>query len=224
MRRILKFAKSLLHVLPTAPRRIPLGLAKGCLLNTDFRWDSAFFFGQYESELDEHYKKLVCAGDRCFDVGAHRGWDTLVLGKLNRGAEIAAFECNPEAVPLIEQNAALNHLPVRVIRTLIGSKSDGNGNLSLDAAATQFFVPDFVKMDIEGFEAEALEGATELLSTRKPSLVIEVHGEAIEERCLGLLRKHGYEPALVDQRRRFGKERRGQIHNRWIIAAGTLRQ
>jgi len=220
----MQFAKSLLHVLPTRPRRIPFGLAKGCLLNTDFRWDSAFFFGQYESELDEHYKRLVRAGDRCFDVGAHRGWDMLLLGKLNRGAEIAAFECNPDAVPLIEQNAVLNHLPVRVICTLIGSKSDGNGNLSLDAAAKQFFVPDFVKMDIEGFEAEALEGATELLSTRKPALVIEVHGEAIEERCLALLREHGYAPALVDQRRRLGKERRGLIHNRWITAAGTPRE
>lgn len=223
MRPILLIGKSLLHLLPTRPRRIPFGLAKGAVLNTDFRWDSAFYFGQYESELDEHYKKLVRPGDKCFDVGAHRGWSTLILAKLTGGAQIAAFECDPDALCLIEQNVALNHLPVQVVHTFIGTASDGNGNLSLDDAAKQFFVPDFVKMDIEGVEADALAGATELLSTRKPSLMIEVHGEAVEERCVGILREHGYDPQVIDHRRRWGKERRGLAHNRWIAAAGTSR-
>ena len=63
----------------TKNQDIPFGIARGMLMHVDFRCDTAFFWGLYESELDHHYRRLVHRAVTCFDVGAHRGWDSLLL-------------------------------------------------------------------------------------------------------------------------------------------------
>jgi Methyltransferase FkbM domain len=215
--RLIKSA--VLDHLPSRPRRIPFGLARGMIMEVDFRFDTAFFFGLYEPELNDHYQALVHQSDSCFDVGSHRGWDSLVLAKLNRGAPVLAFDVNPANGAVTERNAALNGAPVHVISAFINDRG-GGGALTLDEAAREFFVPDFIKMDIEGAEADALEGARNILAHRKPSLIVEVHGRDVEDRCRHFLEHFGYQPHIVDQKPRWLKERRGTEHNRWLIAVG----
>jgi len=67
------------------------------------------------------------------------------------------------------------------------------GLLSLDDLAADTFVPDFVKIDIEGGELDALRGAR------------------------AILRDLGYRVDVVDQRR-FLRDHRPMPHNRWIVA------
>ena len=43
-------------------------------------------------------------------------------------------------------------------------------------------VPDFIKIDIEGWEIEALRGARQLLASRGPALFLEMHGETLREK------------------------------------------
>jgi FkbM family methyltransferase len=42
--------------------------------------------------------------------------------------------------------------------------------------------PDFIKIDIEGWEIEALRGARHTLESQRPALFLEMHGESIREK------------------------------------------
>ncbi|WP_336515186.1 FkbM family methyltransferase [Pollutibacter soli] len=50
-----------------------------------------------------------------------------------------------------------------------------------------YAAPDFIKIDVEGAEEFVLKGALNLLRTKKPLLMIEVHSPAIGKKCLELL-------------------------------------
>jgi hypothetical protein len=78
-------------------------------------------------------------------------------------------------------------------------------------------MPGFVKIDIEGGEAEALKGA-DLVLSRMPSFLIEVHSAELERECDGMLRAWGYKPIVVSQRS-WLRDYRPLDHNRWLVAS-----
>jgi FkbM family methyltransferase len=61
---------------------------------------------------------------------------------------------------------------------------------------------DFVKIDIEGGEIEALQASQQILSRLKPRLIIEPHyvaGEMSTDRCRKILDGYGYTTELIPQ-------------------------
>lgn len=50
--------------------------------------------------------------------------------------------------------------------------------------------PDFIKIDVEGFELSVLRGAVRIMSTRQPLLMVEV--QADQAPIAGLSERHGY--------------------------------
>jgi hypothetical protein len=126
------------------------------------------------------------------------------------------------AVVKLRRNVAANpSADVEIVHSAVtAGDAHAEGTCTLDELAYEragAFVPGFVKVDIEGAEFAALCGATKLLTSARPSLVIEVHSIALEKMCIDLVRSHGYgAPTVVDQRR-FFREHRPMAHNRWLV-------
>jgi len=185
----------------------------------DFRFDLAFFVGCHESDLHPHYKRLLKPGMRCFDVGMWRGWDALLLGHLT-GGDVVSFGVNPKNLEGTEDLLSPSALKVRLVRAYVNDGSEGG--MTLEQAARDYFVPDFIKIDVEGAEASVLRGAKSILSDRQPPLIVETHGGAVESECVAILERCGYRPVVVERSRRISSESRSVEHNRWLVCEGRL--
>lgn len=69
--------------------------------------------------------------------------------------------------------------------------------VSLDSFGLASEPVEFVKIDVEGAERRVVEGASGLLSARRPALLIETHTVANRDWLLGRLPSYGYEPAVL---------------------------
>jgi FkbM family methyltransferase len=147
-----------------------------------------------------------------FDIGAQIGYYAVLAAKL--GVEqVFAFDVDKSFLKAAKKNAKSNNVldKIRFIRNAISNK-DGEvveienysgrskvKTISLDSFCVRNNIwPDFIKMDIEGFELEALEGASQLLSY-KPIILLAFHPKFIEarnksaKRALLILFDNGFE-------------------------------
>lgn len=209
-------------VLPTgpAPRRIPVGIARGVRMRIDFAHQTRQYLGLYELELDRHLRRMLRPGVSAFDVGAQAGYDSLAIANRTR-APVAAFECDDQCLAAMGQSFALNPELAPLIRPVRAMVGVGEDRLGLDDwAFSEGFVPDFVKLDIEGGEVDALRSASRILRERRPALVVEVHSLDLERAVGRTLVDHGYRPVVVSQRALLS-DRRPMAHNRWLVADGA---
>ena len=199
-------------------RRLLLGPAAGCVMEVDFSCHLMAYLGLYERELLPHFKRMVTPGSNCFDLGGRDGYDALMMAKLSR-ARVASFECEHHQAEIMRETFTKNrNLSIQVVESFVGSECS-DGHITIDRAAQDLFIPDFIKMDIEGAEDQALEGASKTLAEHRPNLIIEVHGTDKEERCVSILREFGYRMTIVNQSRFFEDPgRHGNKSNRWIAA------
>ena len=216
-------------LLPAAPRprKLRFGLARGTRMIVDFRKHLAVYFGRYERELNAHFRRLVQPGIDAFDIGGHIGYDALAIANLARvatsaqtprGGRVLSIEANPRNLKQMQANFALNpELQLFAKQAYIAERTDASGKITIDRLAEEFFPPAFIKMDIEGAEADALDGAEQVLRTVKPRMIIEVHGEEIEARCLARLKQVDYQVTIVNPRSGWIRESRGVEHNRWLV-------
>ena len=70
---------------------------------------------------------------------------------------------------------------------------------SLDSLLTagEIEPADFIKIDIEGAEYDALQGATALIRTHRPTLLIEAHSAELLRACQSWLEAQGYRISIV---------------------------
>lgn len=218
----LKVAKDAILPRGKRSRRLPFGIASGVRIEIDFTMQTKMFLGMYEVELNKHLRRLVRPGRTSFDVGAQFGYDALILAKLS-GAPVASIECDPEVFPELQRNVDSNPglgRHIRLIQGFVSSASDSEkGTIALDdlAYGGGLFVPDFIKMDIEGGELDALRGSRRILESRHPDLLVETHSAQLEADCLDLVRDLGYRATIVDART-FLPDYRPVEHNRWFVA------
>ncbi len=163
----------------------------------------------YEERFDRVFRGLLRPGDRVWDVGANVGHYTSAFASLvGKDGLVVAFEPSPtNFTRLSERCAGLTN--VRLMQAGLG-KTDGNQSFlqgADDLGATSRMgtgpqsvavlvragdnlvkdgevpVPDVVKVDVEGYEEEVMDGMSGLVRERLPRVVgIEVHFRLLEAR------------------------------------------
>ena len=147
----------------------------------------------------------VRAGDHVAEVGASMGLYALAFaGRVGAGGHVTAFEPDPESVSALEANVSVNGWQDRV--TVVGAAvGQSSGQVRFASARGQesriemrpevcdrvITVPmvtlddafagrriDVIKIDVEGFEQQVIQGAQAILSEerRRPrAILVEVH-------------------------------------------------
>jgi len=137
---------------------------------------------------------------------------------------VLTFESEADCCRCISRSVAANpglRGSVGVRHAFVTATTDSdNRRIALDDAAfaADGFVPDFMKIDIEGEEVQALLGAGRILAERGPNLLVETHSPALERECLEILASYGYRSKIVDQRK-WLRDYRPADHNRWLVAS-----
>jgi FkbM family methyltransferase len=141
-----------------------------------------------------------------FDVGANAGYFTLLFSRaVGSSGAVFAFEPDPQNLVHLRRNITLNHRDnVSIIAAAVTDKEGAarfrpdasmgsicsEGPLSVTTCRIDDFpTPDFVKMDIEGGELLALQGAQRTLRKHRTSWFIELHGDSIASSCVDLFRQ-----------------------------------
>jgi len=196
------------------------GVAAGYRWKRHHRYVNGYWLGHYELEIQDLLKHELKAGQTFFDVGANAGFFTLVAAKLvGLAGRCVAFDPAPDNDRSIREQVELNALSNCVsVQKAVGAKagratfafsapgsamghlgSAANGEhslevqvISLDEAAKLYGRPDFIKLDVEGADIEAMQGAAELLRDAKPRWLIELHGEECQREVGRMLVEANY--------------------------------
>jgi len=161
--------------------------------------DFSCFLGSYETHVQRAIVEYVGPGAVAYDIGANVGFHTLLCAKaVGAKGKVFAFEPFPRNQNILKRHLQLNGIGnVTVVEAAVSDRRgsawftspvDNHGSMghlsehesadtiSIESIAldgTDYPLPDFIKMDVEGAELLALRGMHAILSRSKPVLVIE---------------------------------------------------
>lgn len=175
------------------------------------------WLGRYERGEIEKFTSHLNSSTVVWDIGAHAGFFAMACAK--RCAHVVACEPDARNIAFLRRHITLNGLNnISIVEAAIsnihggqvsfgGSDSSyqgqigGQGNFvqtaSIDALINFGFPPpNIVKMDIEGAEGDALNGAHQTLIDQRPKMLIATHSSELAVQCSEILRRFNYD---VDQ-------------------------
>jgi len=206
---------------PEAVVRIRSGELKG------WRWiagssTNGCWLGTYERHMQRLFRERIRPGATVFDVGANVGFFTLLASKLvGDSGRVHAFEPLPRNLEFLERHIRLNELANVHVGALAIAATSGEahfriaphasmgglaegGDLRVVTASLDDLIasgraarPDFIKMDIEGAESDALRGAATLLASGPLTIALSTHGWQQHETCWTTLTEAGFNVELL---------------------------
>ncbi|HEV7485657.1 MAG TPA: FkbM family methyltransferase [Thermoanaerobaculia bacterium] len=206
---------------PDAVVRIRTGELRG------WRWiagssTNGCWLGTYERHMQRLFREHIRPGATVFDVGANAGFFTLLASKLaGDSGRVYAFEPLPRNLDFLERHIRLNELANVHVEALAIAATSGEahfriaqhasmgglaeeGDLRVITASLDNLIasgratrPDFIKMDIEGAESDALRGANELLAGGPLTIALSTHGWQQHETCQATLADAGFKLELL---------------------------
>jgi len=177
------------------------------------------WLGSYELDKQKVIGQYVKPGMTAFDLGANAGFFTLAFSRLvGPSGRVWAFEPLAENIVALRRHVELNGLRnVTIVQAAVSDKAalasferaassamgylttSENSSLRVPTVALDQLIaegicprPDILKIDVEGAESAVLEGARQLLRSRRATWLISLHGGAERERCTTQLAAAGY--------------------------------
>jgi FkbM family methyltransferase len=172
---------------------------------SDWAQCSTWFLGRYyELGVQRTLDQLLRKGDTMVDIGANIGMIALharsLVGETGR---VICFEPNPECADAIEEHMAMNAIGNVSVRRCALAAANGSLTLSLTSDHTgtatlarvpgavrsiqvavrvgdeelERVIPRVIKIDVEGFELQVLQGLRKTLARHKPFLITELVDE-----------------------------------------------
>jgi FkbM family methyltransferase len=176
-------------------------------------------YGEFSGEETELFRLIVQPGRTVLDVGANIGVHTVELSRLAGPAGVVhAFEPQRHMFQLLCANVALNSCTnvfthqaaagaggdTMLVPSLDPGERHNYGGLSLLGSRSGESVPlvtidslilhdcQFIKLDVEGMETEALRGAVATIRRFRPMLYVENDRQAHSEELIALLQSYDY--------------------------------
>ena len=192
--------------------------------------------GYYEPELVKKFCAIVKEGMTVVDVGAHVGIYSLIASrKVGPEGRVIAVEASPANATLLRRHLAINHCTnVEVVEAAISDRNGEiefnyrpnptdpgafANSIAYDISGKRAIVPmrqldevccaispGLVKVDIEGAELLAMRGASGLLRTHRPTVIVAVHPEPMKtlhtmpRQLIEFMRAFGYHALDLDGR------------------------
>jgi FkbM family methyltransferase len=157
---------------------------------------------EFEPYTCSLFKSLIEKNYKVFDVGANIGCTTLLFGDLGR--EVDSFEPSPSTFEILKQNLASSlHSNTRIHNLGLGAKNENltltfapsnrsGGFVSDKTQASKGFTIEeivikkgddlfhstevnFIKIDVEGYEKNVIEGLSQTILKNQPIVVLELN-------------------------------------------------
>ncbi len=158
---------------------------------------------------------LMRPADVVWDVGAHHGYVALCAARIiGTAGSVHAFEPSAMNRTRLARHVRWNHLPNVTVHPFALSRFNGESTFGGTGTSKMFALgggtqtvqvrtaaalveqgvcpaPTFVKIDVEGAEADTLHGMIDILPLQA-RLIVAMHGREVDQRCTDMLENRGW--------------------------------
>lgn len=195
----------------TCPSRSAMAEVNGVQFDLDLREvidSSLYYSGSFEPQAEKIIDALVRPGMVAIDIGANIGYHTFGLAKrVGPQGVVVAVEPTSYAFDKLRRNLSLNDFAnVRLVRAGLSDHDEGEVEtrfqssyrldgkdevrtetgrlLTLDTLVREQGLGrvEFIKIDVDGYEAKAFAGAVETLKRFRPHVFFEFGPQGIRDR------------------------------------------
>jgi FkbM family methyltransferase len=182
-----------------------------------------FIKGTYEPKNVEAIQKTVKQDDIAYDVGAHVGYFSVLMGDIvGSNGKVVAFEPRGLNLGYLQKHVSVNNCEnIEIVSKAVGDHTgyarletrtgSGTGYISdtgdedVEITSIDQLVesgalppPTFLKIDVEGGEMAVLRGAKNVIGKQRPRMILATHGDEIDAECRALLKEWNYEMQDID--------------------------
>ncbi|MGQ0503472.1 MAG: FkbM family methyltransferase [Panacagrimonas sp.] len=176
-----------------------------------------FIRGDYDRSAVATLTAALKPGMVMYDIGAHVGYLSMVAARVvGDSGRIVAFEPLDLNLSYLRGHVRSNRIAnIQIVDACVGEKpgsiafdlgkGTGRGRMVESSAGVMRVVsiddqvlnqglppPRFIKMDVEGAELMALQGAEKTLRAHRPDLFVSVHSALLRQQCSDFLTRLGY--------------------------------